>query len=380
MLDLASFALVALISRRELRFDPVPEQTSPEGCGLAVASALIPDGPIPARGAEGGALTLADLAAIAAEAGIRAYPRRLDPRGLDSALSMGFAPIVLHYARPDPHWALLLGKGRGGYEVGDPARGLELVDEASMAWRFSGAAMLVDPSSLDAGLSLRLAEARKRAEESFDFLAATGAGPSPEPLRSIGLGGSVRFSETAAGPGFEGRVAAGLDFGPWGLSLDLGLGASLGSGGWSLAPLLSIEKSLASERRFARLALSFGDDVPAASLGGASDALLAARTGVGIMVDPLLFFLDLFAGLAPSRRADVRAGFSLTAIEALSERTSLGLECAFATSPAWPAPRASLSLRIGFRTGSYAAAFGWVDSGGERGLIVEGEIRKPSSK
>lgn len=56
------------------------------------------------------------------------------------------APLLVHYDRPQTHFALLLHAGPRGVVTADPARGLELLSRAQFEARWSGvAAEVTDP-------------------------------------------------------------------------------------------------------------------------------------------------------------------------------------------------------------------------------------------
>lgn len=148
---------------RELRFAPVLEQEGRAGCGPAAAASLlslycsIPADEaavldsLAAAGrpkAPGERCALADIVAAFDAFGLRSRPFRMDLAGLGSALASGFAPAIVHYARPRPHFALLLGRAGVGLVLADPAAGLEVLGLAEFSRRWSGAVVLAEPGSL----------------------------------------------------------------------------------------------------------------------------------------------------------------------------------------------------------------------------------------
>jgi uncharacterized protein len=145
------------VSKEDLRFRYVMEQGLDESCGMAVvASALslywgvpvaeaellaeLPSGSIE-EGRGEGKVSLAAMAAAFEARGVSARGFRLDWAGLEAVLARGYAPLVVHYDRPDTHFALLLGISGGTAAVADPARGLEALDRADFEQRYSGAAL-----------------------------------------------------------------------------------------------------------------------------------------------------------------------------------------------------------------------------------------------
>jgi len=182
--SLVALVLAAAIAREELRFASILEQEEEGSCGLAVAASLLSlycgvpaDEPalgvmlaessirpkplrppavaesVPGgrRGAAG--VSLADIAFFLGRAGLRSSAFRMDAGQLRAALDAGFAPIVLHYDRPRPHFALLLARGEGAgaegfFAIADPARGMEALDPGDLAARWSGAVLLVERGAL----------------------------------------------------------------------------------------------------------------------------------------------------------------------------------------------------------------------------------------
>jgi len=158
-------ALDQPVPKESLRFTYVMEQGLDASCGMAsVSSALGLYWGIPVLEAEliadlfvqgiqedggtDGRVSLASMAAAFESRGISARAFRLDWRGLEDILARGYAPLVVHYSRPDPHFALLLGVSDGVAVLADPARGLESLDRAGFERRYSGVAMALASRSL----------------------------------------------------------------------------------------------------------------------------------------------------------------------------------------------------------------------------------------
>ena len=66
----------------------------------------------------------------------------MDWEQLDQAL-VRFAPVLVHYDRPDPHFALAVGIRQGWMITIDPSRGAELLSKDEFLKRWSGAVLLV---------------------------------------------------------------------------------------------------------------------------------------------------------------------------------------------------------------------------------------------
>lgn len=72
--------------------------------------------------------------------GSKAY--RMDWQALQDTLQKGFAPILINYDKPKPHFALLLHFESGFAFVADPAKGFEIVDKPTFEKNYSGNALL----------------------------------------------------------------------------------------------------------------------------------------------------------------------------------------------------------------------------------------------
>jgi hypothetical protein len=182
-------ALDQPVPKEGLRFSYVMEQGLDASCGMAtVASALslywqVPvlevelfAGLFPQEGAlkqEGvrkeesdGRVSLASMAAAFEARAVSARAFRLDWDGLEDILGKGYAPLVVHYDRPDPHFALLLGISQGIAVLADPARGLETLGRADFEKRYSGVALALASRSRQKNLdrleaALRVAAGRR---------------------------------------------------------------------------------------------------------------------------------------------------------------------------------------------------------------------------
>ncbi len=107
-------------------------------------------------------VSLADMARAFMVRDVAARAFRLDWNGLEGLVAKGYAPLVVHYAEPDKHFALLLGFKDGRAVTVDPARGLESLSRDAFEARYSGAAMALASRSLELNASL-VAEAIDKA-------------------------------------------------------------------------------------------------------------------------------------------------------------------------------------------------------------------------
>ena len=141
------------IPREAIRFEYVQEQGLDTSCGLACAATLlsryygiaVTEAGLVAGLAEekrGYGASMADLAAILDAFGVRSKGFKFSCAELEAACAKGFAPIIVHYDRPEAHWALLVHAEKDFVVVSDPARGTELLSMAKFSERWSGAALL----------------------------------------------------------------------------------------------------------------------------------------------------------------------------------------------------------------------------------------------
>lgn len=167
--------------KESLRFRYTLEQGYDTSCGMSVvATALDLYWGVPATeagiiaAASGGAadlvlftVSLADMAAAFAAHGVAARAFKLDWEGLTAVVAKGYSPIVVHYERPERHFALLLGFRDGRAVTADPARGLESLSREAFGARYSGSAMALASKALSVDGALvdrAIAEAAGRHE------------------------------------------------------------------------------------------------------------------------------------------------------------------------------------------------------------------------
>lgn len=160
--------LLIIVSKESLRFQYTMEQGYDTSCGMSVvATALDRYWGVPTDEAEliestlGAKLekgdykvSLADMASAFESRGVAVRAFRLDWEGLADLVSKGYAPLVVHYDKPEKHFALLLGFKDGRAITIDPARGLESLSREAFEERYSGAAMALASKTIKPELAL----------------------------------------------------------------------------------------------------------------------------------------------------------------------------------------------------------------------------------
>jgi ABC-type bacteriocin/lantibiotic exporter with double-glycine peptidase domain len=154
-----------LISGEELRFTYAQKQGYDTSCGVAVTASLLNtywNTPINEvdlyqdmildRLAETGGNEVSDtnytisfliMTDYLKQHRIAARAYKMDFSTLADSLQKGYAPIVVNYTEPQPHFALLLHINERGFAfVADPARGFEFVDSDTFNKNYSGNALL----------------------------------------------------------------------------------------------------------------------------------------------------------------------------------------------------------------------------------------------
>jgi predicted double-glycine peptidase len=147
-----------LISEEELRFSPVYKQGYDTSCGIAVTATLLntywntpvteadlyQEMILDKAGTEAAHYTVS-LLGISGALGKYAVQSRaysMDWETLEDSLKKDYAPIVVHYEKPDPHFAVLLHIENDFAFAADPARGFGLVHKNAFMENYSGSAML----------------------------------------------------------------------------------------------------------------------------------------------------------------------------------------------------------------------------------------------
>ncbi len=162
--QLATLLVLAASPKESLRFQFCHEQGFDTSCGMTVAATMLDHyWGIPVSElelietvlgdkVEAGDYTvsLADMAAAFSLHGLSSRAYRLDWDGLHAVVGKGYAPIVVHYDRPEKHFALLLGFNGDRAVTVDPARGMESMSRETFENRYSGMAMLAASAAMAA--------------------------------------------------------------------------------------------------------------------------------------------------------------------------------------------------------------------------------------
>jgi predicted double-glycine peptidase len=154
------FALLStmVLSEEDLRFTPVYKQGYDTSCGVAVTASLLNtywNIPITeadlyqslilertSEDAAGYTVSLLAIAEYLQTRGIQSRAYRMDWEILEDTLKKGYGPVLIHYEKPDPHFALLT-HIEGDYAfVADPARGFGMVDKRWFMKNYSGNVLL----------------------------------------------------------------------------------------------------------------------------------------------------------------------------------------------------------------------------------------------
>lgn len=161
------------VDRESLRFAYSTEQGFDTSCGLTALSCLmdrywsVPSDEVSlardflAERIAGGDLTVsfADMAAILKAKGFscKAYQMTFDQ--LEKAVA-GYAPVIVHYDKPEGHFALVLAVRDGSVLTADPAEGTISKGQATFESLWSGNVMLAALPSR--AVNLELIEEAKR--------------------------------------------------------------------------------------------------------------------------------------------------------------------------------------------------------------------------
>ncbi|MDR1325520.1 MAG: hypothetical protein LBK00_05740 [Treponema sp.] len=148
-----------LISEEELRFSYAQKQGYDTSCGVAVTASLLNtywNTPINEadlyqdmvldRIAETDVtytISFLTMTEYLTQHRIASRAYKMDFPTLADSLQKGYAPIVVNYTEPRPHFALLLHINERGFAfVADPARGFGFVDSGTFNKNYSGNALL----------------------------------------------------------------------------------------------------------------------------------------------------------------------------------------------------------------------------------------------
>jgi hypothetical protein len=146
--------------KEAMRFAYVREQGFDRSCGYSAAASLLSlywklplaESDLIERYASGKAesgrldVSFEDLARLFHDYGFSVKGVRMGWDQLSAALDR-FAPIVVHYIRPDRHFALALQARDGWIITLDPAMGCELMPRGQFMERWSGAALIAFSAS-----------------------------------------------------------------------------------------------------------------------------------------------------------------------------------------------------------------------------------------
>lgn len=153
---LMSLLLFSSVEDREARrFRYSFEQGYDDSCGLQVIACFLSlywgvetseeelaaesEAPRKASGEE--RTSFADMEALLSARGFRTAAYALDYSGLVGAAGR-YAPVIIHYARPSGHFALVLAADEEGLVVADPSFGVERIGRGEFCSRWSGSALL----------------------------------------------------------------------------------------------------------------------------------------------------------------------------------------------------------------------------------------------
>jgi predicted double-glycine peptidase len=147
-----------LLSEENLRFAYVYKQGYDTSCGVAVTASLLNtywNIPIAeadlyqdlildqaTEDADVYTVSFLSIAEYLKTQGIQSRSYKMDWETLEDTLKKGYAPVLIHYEKPDPHFALLTHVEGGCAFIADPARGFGLMDRRWFMKNYSGNAML----------------------------------------------------------------------------------------------------------------------------------------------------------------------------------------------------------------------------------------------
>ena len=154
-----------LISEEELRFSYAQKQGYDTSCGVAVTASLLNtywNTPINEADLYQNmvfdrveevdttyTISFLTMTEYLKQHRIAARAFKMDFSTLADSLQKGFAPIVVNYIEPRPHFALLLHIDTRGYAfLADPARGFGVVDSQTFNKNYSGNALLTASSGV----------------------------------------------------------------------------------------------------------------------------------------------------------------------------------------------------------------------------------------
>jgi predicted double-glycine peptidase len=147
-----------MISEEELRFTNIYKKGYDISCGTAATASLLNyywnmhiaesdlyQTMILARVKESSdtyTISFLDIMQYVQAHGIAGRAYKMDWAELVDTLKKNYAPILINYDKPQPHFALLLHLENGFAFVADPAKGFEIVDKPAFEKNYSGNALL----------------------------------------------------------------------------------------------------------------------------------------------------------------------------------------------------------------------------------------------
>jgi predicted double-glycine peptidase len=153
-----------MLSEEELRFTLVFKQGRDTSCGVAVTASLlntywnipmtesdlyqnfffdqVQDGTVSYM------VSFLNIANCLRSQGIHSQAYKMDWDALEDSLAKGYAPVLIHYEKPYPHFALVVHIESNYAFVADPARGFSLVDKREFIKNYSGNALLTASRTL----------------------------------------------------------------------------------------------------------------------------------------------------------------------------------------------------------------------------------------
>jgi uncharacterized protein len=168
-------ALGEIESAQDLQFAEIVKQGFDYTCGIAAAATLLGYfgvtasedellAEVAARGAatapdEGGrlAITLTNIIDLLSVRGIQSRAYRMTAEQMADALRRGFAPLLVHFGKPEPHFTLVLGIDGDLVLCADPTVGLVGIEVGHFMEMWSGV-VLATASSVHARDGARIAE------------------------------------------------------------------------------------------------------------------------------------------------------------------------------------------------------------------------------
>lgn len=156
--------LSVVMSKETLRFDAVAEQEYRDSCGYSAVGTLLgiywrlpfsestlletdaeKTGVAGETESAGRSLTVAGMLALIRGADLLTEAFRLTEEELQTA-ARDFAPVVVHFAKPQKHYALLLAAEPEQVILADPSRGLIALSRRRFLKLWSGVAVLATDS------------------------------------------------------------------------------------------------------------------------------------------------------------------------------------------------------------------------------------------